>query len=251
MANIADFGAKANDDADDSQALQSACEAAGRTGGAVLLGEGTYYLDRPVTVRQDNVVIRGKGASLTRLIFRYGIPPQGVAFFCPAANSRLGPDTRIEMHCKPTGLVKMTIMIDSTVIDTWAPSQHSGNTFSFARSGRDIPKEVPDGPHVLKGIAQYKDGSERATEIPVLLDRRFQDPQRVPDSRAAITFAGRGPVGEKFKLDRDGKRGDTELHLQSTQGLRSGRFSLHRRPRDRPLEETHPKRMLVGLVPQL
>lgn len=222
VANIEDFGAKANDDADDAQALQNACEAAGRTGGAVALGEGTYYLDRPVTIRQDNVVIRGKGASQTRLIFRYAIPPQGVAFFCPASNSRVGPDTRIEMHCKPAGLVKMTLMIDGTVIDEWAPSQHSGNTFAFAKSGRDIPKEVPDGPHTLKGVAQYQNGSQRVAEIPVLLDRRFKDPQLVPDSRAAITFAGRGAVGAKLKLERDGKRGDTELHLSSTQGLRVG-----------------------------
>ena len=26
-----------------------------------LVGEGTYHLDRPVTVRHDNVVIRGTG----------------------------------------------------------------------------------------------------------------------------------------------------------------------------------------------
>ncbi len=223
-AKLEDFGAVANDNLDDSQALQAACEAAGRTGGAVLMGEGTYYLDRPVTVRRDNVVIRGKGRAQTRLIFRYAIPPEGVAFFWPSANSHVGPDTRIEMHCKPTGLVKMTLMIDERVIDAWAPSQHSGNTFAFARYGRDIPKEVPDGPHTLKGIAQYKDGSQRMTQIPIVLDRRFKDPQLVPDARAAITFAGRGTVGAKFLLEKDGKRGDTELRLQSTQGLRVGDF---------------------------
>jgi hypothetical protein len=223
-AKIEDFGARANDDVDDSQALQAACEAAGRTGGAVQIAAGTYYLDRPVTVRQDNVVIRGKGPAQTRLIFRYAPGPEGVAFFCPPANSRVGPDTRIEMHCKPTGLVKMTLMMDDMVIDTWAPSQHSGNTFSFARYGRDIPKEVAEGPHTLKGIAQYRDGSQHAAEVPILLDRRFKDPQLVPDARAAITFAGRGTVGAKLLLERDGKRGDTELHLQSTQGLRAGDF---------------------------
>jgi len=224
VAKIEGFGAVANDDSDDSQALQNACDAAGRTGGAVLIGEGTYYLDRPVTVRQDNLVIRGKGPSRTRLIFRYAIPKEGVAFFSPRANSRVGPDTRIEMHCKPAGLVKMTLMIDDTVIDAWAQSQHSGNTFAFAKYGRDIPREVPDGPRTLKGIAQYQDGSKRLAEIPILLDRRFKDPQLVPDSRAAITFAGRGTVGEKLKLERDGKRGDTKLHLQGTQSLQVGDF---------------------------
>ncbi|HCO96389.1 MAG TPA: hypothetical protein DIU00_21030, partial [Phycisphaerales bacterium] len=62
VTTIEQFGARADDDADDSEALAKACEAAGKMGGgAVLLGEGIYYLDRPLTVRHDNVVIRGKG----------------------------------------------------------------------------------------------------------------------------------------------------------------------------------------------
>jgi len=222
VARIEDFGGRADDDRDDAPALQAACDAAGRTGGAVLLGEGTYYLDRPVTVRQDNVVIRGLGPARTRLIFRYAIPKEGVAFFCPAANARVGPETRIELHARPAGLAQMTLTIGDAVIGTWTRGQHSGNSFSYARHGRDIPKQVPDGTHTLKGVAKYQDGSERVVEIPILLDRRFKDTQPVPDSRAVITFAGRGTVGERLLLERDGKRGDTELHLQSTQGLQAG-----------------------------
>jgi hypothetical protein len=224
VAKLESFGAVANDDLDDSQALQKACDAAGRTGGAVLIGEGTYYLDRPVTVRQDNVVIRGKGAAQTRLIFRYAIPKEGVVFYSPPANARVGPDTPIELHGTPTSLTQMTLTVDGTVIGTWTRSQHSGNSFAYTRYGRNIPRAVPDGPRLLKGTAQYQDGSTRTTEIPIVLDRQFQDPQPVPDARAAITFAGQGTVGEKLLLERDGRRGDTELHLQSTQGLRAGDF---------------------------
>ncbi len=126
------------------------------------------------------------------------------------------------MHARPTGLVKMTLMIDDTVIDTWTRGQHSGNSFAFAKSGRDIGQGIPDGPHTLRGIAEYQDGSRRETEMPILLDRRFEDRQPVPDSRAAITFAGQGTVGRTILLARDGKRGDTELHLESTEGLRKG-----------------------------
>ncbi len=62
------YGAQANDDRDDSEALERACEAAGqRGGGAVTLGQGTYYLDRPVTIRHDGVVIRGQGADKTKI----------------------------------------------------------------------------------------------------------------------------------------------------------------------------------------
>jgi hypothetical protein len=81
---------------------------------------------------------------------------------------------------------------------------------------------VPDGPHTLKAVAEYQDGSARATEIAIVLDRQFDDPGLVPDSRAAITFAGRGATGPRFQLTRDGRRGSTELHVESTSGLEVG-----------------------------
>jgi hypothetical protein len=222
VARIEEFGAGADDDLDDSQALQRACDTTGRTGGTVLIGEGTYYLDRPVTIRDDRVIIRGKGPARTRLIFRYAIPEPSVTFFSPPANSTVGRNTRIEMHCWPSGLVKMDLLVDDTPIGTWTRGKHSGNTFAFARHGRDISSQIPDGQHKLKAVAEYQDGSARTAEIPITLDRRFNDLRPVTDSRAAITFSGSGTTGDKLKLTRDAKRGSTELHLESTQGLRVG-----------------------------
>jgi len=228
VARIEEFGGTANDDADDSQALSKACESAGeKGGGAVLLGEGTYYLDRPVTIRRDNVVIRGKGPDKTRLIFRYAIPEPGVAFYNPPAGSKVGPNTRIEMHAQPTGpqgagLMKMTVMINDKVIGDWARSTHSGNTFNFAVAGRDALAKVAPGEHILRCIAEYKDGKKRIGQIPVTLDSKFDDRRTVADTRAAITFAGRGPVGPKIKLAKDGNRGDMKLQLTTTKGLRKG-----------------------------
>jgi len=222
-AKIEDFGGKAGDDADDSQALAGACEAAGKNGGgAVLLAQGVYYLDQPVTVRYDNVVIRGQGPQKTRLIFRYAIPANGVAFFNPPPGGKVGRGTRIEMHAEPAGLMKMTMILDDAVIGDWSRSQHSGNTFSFAVSGREALAKVPDGPHSLKGIAEYNNGGKRTAEIPIILDSTFDDTTLVADSRAAITFAGKGSVGPKLALAKDGKRGDMSLKLQSTKGLRPG-----------------------------
>ncbi len=223
VARIEDFGGKANDEGDDSRALAKACEAAGKKGsGTIVLGEGTYYLDRPVTVRHDNVVIRGKGPDKTRLIFRYAIPKNGVAFYNPPAGSKIGKNTRIEMHATPTGLMKMTMMVNDKIIGTWSRSQHSGNTFNFAVSGREALRKVPDGRHTLKGIAEYKNGNKRTGEISIVLDSNFNDTRTVADSRAAITFAGKGTVGAKFKLAKDGKRGDTKLLLRSAEGLHAG-----------------------------
>jgi hypothetical protein len=72
FAPIEQFGARADDGADDGQALQDACDAAGRAGGgAVLLGEGTYHLDRKVVITHSGVVIRGAGRDKTRVAIRY------------------------------------------------------------------------------------------------------------------------------------------------------------------------------------
>ncbi len=223
VVSVEDFGARANDELDDSEALSDACEAAGRKGGgAVLLGEGTYYLDRPVTVRRDGVVIRGKGPGKTRLIFRYAVPDDSITFYTPSAGDKIGPQTRIEMHAKPAGLEKMAIMIEDIVIAEWTRGQHSGNTFNFATYGRNAIGKVADGSHKLKGIAEYTDGSKRTGEIPIVLDSNLRRIKPVPDCRAAITFLGDGTVGRRLELAEDGKRGDTKLRLRSTDGLREG-----------------------------
>jgi hypothetical protein len=72
FGRIEDFGGRADDDADDSEALQKACDAAGAAGGgAVLLGEGTYYLDQKVRITHSGVVIRGAGRDKTKIVIRY------------------------------------------------------------------------------------------------------------------------------------------------------------------------------------
>ncbi len=220
---IEEFGGRAGDGADDAGALARACEAVGeKGGGAVTLGAGTYHLDRPVTVRHDNVVIRGAGADQTRCIFRYAIPPNGVTFYSPPAGSRVGPATRLELHCKPTGLMTMTMQIGGTVIGTWQRSTHSGNTFAFTRYGRDALRKVRDGRHILKGIAEYKNGAKLTGEVPILLDSSCRDTRRVPDARAVITFAGAGWAGGRRELAADGRRASRTLTLKSVTGLAPG-----------------------------
>ncbi len=72
FARIEDFGGRADDDRDDAEALQNACNAAGRAGGgAVLLGEGTYHLDGKVLITDNGVVIRGAGRDRTKVVIRY------------------------------------------------------------------------------------------------------------------------------------------------------------------------------------
>ena len=217
------FDGRADDGTDDSTALDRACQAAaGRGGGAVLLGPGTYHLDWPVTVRQDGVVIRGCGADQTKVIFRYAIPAEGVVFYGLKSGDRVGRNTPLTLHARPTGLVEMTIHVDDRVLHEWKRSTHSGNTFATTASAREVVGRLPDGRHTLRGIAKYQDGAVLTTELPVELDATFQDSRRVPDWRAAILFAGGGLDGSPRPLARDGRRGQRTLELQDAAGLKPG-----------------------------
>lgn len=222
-AAIEQFGARADDGDDDSAALERACRAVGEQGGgAVLLTEGTYHLDRPVTVRHDRVVIRGRGPAKTRLVFRYALPEPGITFPGLEPGARVGRNSQVTLHCRPTGLQSMTIEVGGRVVHEWKRGPHSGNTFATSVGGRAIVDRVPDGPHTLRGTARYQDGATLRTEIPVRVDARFDDARPAPDFRGAIVFAGQGLVGEPMRLAQDGRRGDRVLRLEDSAGLAPG-----------------------------
>ncbi len=217
------FDGRANDGVDDSVALDRACEAVGAGGGgAVQLDEGTYHLDWPVTVRHDGVVIRGRGADKTKVIFRYALPSGGIAFYGLKSGDQLGWGTQIILHARPAGLTTMTIQVDDRMVHEWKRSTHSGNTFATSVSGRQIMAQLTEGRHTLRGVAQYQDGKSLTTEIPVVLNSKFADTRRVPDWRAAIVFAGPGFAGPPIELARDGRRGERTLQPRTTAGLKPG-----------------------------
>ncbi len=223
FAPIEQYGGRANDEADDSAALQAACEAAGQAGGgAILLGPGTYYLDRPVTIRHDGIVIRGAGQRQTRLVFRYALPASGSAFFSPTPGAKVGRETRLELHCRPTGLQTMEIFVDDISIGQWMRGPHSGNTFSFVLYGRQALEKAQPGPHILRGIGTYDDGTKTQCEIPIVLDPQYKDETFVPSTTAALTFQGRGLSGPRVLLTKNGKRGSRIIEVQDASSFRAG-----------------------------
>ena len=114
------------------------------------------------------------------------------------------------------------MLVDDTEIGKWEPSTHSGNTFSYVRTGKDVVGKLPDGPHMLRGVAEYRDGEKKTGEIPITLDAAYEDTTPIASSGAAITFSGQGYAGPKLLLAADGKRGDMRLQLQSVEGLATG-----------------------------
>ena len=251
VAKIEDFGARANDDLDDSQALQAACEAAGRTGGAVLLGEGTYYLDRPVTVRQDNVVIRGKGPSQTRVIFRYARPAGRSGVLLPAGELARGPGDA-DRDARQTHRSR----------EDDARDRRHGHRYVGAKPAFRKHLRLRQ---VLAGISPKKcrtvrTRSRASPSIRTALSER-------PRSRSSSTAGSRtrswspipgghhlcGPGNGRRKAQARKRRQARRHRVASAEhaGPARGRFPLHRRPGHRPLEEADPERLPVGLVPQL
>jgi len=221
MKSIEEFGGRPNDDRDDADALDNACRTVGKNGGgAVVLGAGTYHLGRPVTIRHDNVVIRGNGRDGTKIVFRYALPASGAAFYGLRDGDRIGAGTMIELHCRPTGLMAMEIFVDGKSIHTWGRSTHSGNTFA-TRVGGSVIAKIPDGRHELRGVGRYKDGSECSAVIGVDFDRSHAA-GAPPYSQAAICFQGVGEQGPRINLGADGQRGATDLQLSSATGIAKG-----------------------------
>lgn len=66
-ANVADFGAKGDDEADDTEAFLKAIEAT--SSGAILVPPGRYVITKVLRVKKPGVVLRGAGAVKTTLYF--------------------------------------------------------------------------------------------------------------------------------------------------------------------------------------
>ena len=113
VARIEDFGGVANDDKDDSEALEKGAEVGWKKkGGALLLGAGTYHLNRPVLITRDNVVLRGAGRDSTKIIFRYGAPTTARwDFRNPGDGEAITGSSWIEAHAAPKDLQALTIKI--------------------------------------------------------------------------------------------------------------------------------------------
>jgi hypothetical protein len=223
-ARLADFGGQPDDDRDDSQALQEAVEQVGRGGGgAVLLAAGTYHLDRPVMVRHDGVVIRGRGADKTRLFFRYAIPAAGAAFYRPRPGDVVRTDSWIELHAAPRDLAALEIRIDGKRAARRERSKHWGNTFSLSVRGRTLLGKSGEGSHRLTGIAEYNGGTTKETAVEIRLSREVApEPVPRPIYMGAISFVGTGSVGPRVALATDAVRGSRRIELRAARGLAAG-----------------------------
>lgn len=227
VARAGDYGAVPDDDRCDSRALERACDAAGaKGGGAVLLQPGVYHLDRPFTIYDEGVVLRGAGRGKTRIVCRYDTPAQGAVFHDLSDGERIGPATLIDLRAEAQGLTGVRVTARQgereVVVLKRGNSVFTDRLFSCRVRASRIFGKLDDGEAVLEGRATYADGPERVARLRVALDSAFDGARQVSSPEAAIVFQGRGPAGPRRMLVRDGRRGDLTLALESTSGLAAG-----------------------------
>jgi hypothetical protein len=184
---------------------------------------GTYYLDRPITIARDNVVIRGAGAGKTKILFRYAAPASGVGFFGLQPNATITNTTWIEAHAKPDDLQSISILLDGQQIAQAKNYEHWGATFSLRTGASNILSKAPSGEHTLTAVAEYSNGRKIESSIPIRTDASAPaGEERIPSQLGAINFVGVSRFGKQIKLARDGQRGERELLLESSEGIRKG-----------------------------
>ncbi len=223
--SITNYSGFPNDNLDDASALeQAAIYAASQGGGVVSIPAGNFYLDRPVIITNDNVVLRGAGSGSTKFYFRYGPPTNAVIFYQPATNAAVRANTWIEIHADPNNLQILRIKYGATTISavTNAPG-YWGDRFFLTISGGSAIGITGSGTKTLTAIAEYSGGIVRSNNITVnMISGSDPNPNRTPTMLGAINFCGIGNTGSKFVLTANGVRGDTSITVTNGHGLVAG-----------------------------
>ena len=224
---LADVDARPGTDI--SALLDKACKDLGaKKGGAILIDEGTFYLDTPVNIRQSGIVIRGSGRDKTKIIFRGGVGVAGtdVGFYWPPENGIVGPDTQVAVHAYHMKLKRLTIYRDNKKVKTQIGD--GAWTYALGITGKELIDAGGAGAAVLKAEAEYDDGRKVMVERKVTLSTTPQEVKSGPSFKGALFFWGAGLEGEEYLLAKDGKRGDTILTFKNIGDLKVGqKLDLH------------------------
>lgn len=226
VIKLSSFGALANDAKDDAQLLKHACSVVEKNGGGIIqLDAGTYFLNSPVVITNNNVVIRGAGRDKTRIEINYRIR-RGVQFFKLEPDQELGPYTCFGIHASPTHLKYIEVFVGARKLYKWrAPRLHNGNRSYIVTSLNKLANELTDGKHTIKAIAYYKEGNcgwKRVAKIPVNYNHTNKEINDQARATAFIDFRGDGLSKQKYLLAKDGLRGRKKLTLNNTANLTAG-----------------------------
>ncbi|MGD8413743.1 MAG: malectin domain-containing carbohydrate-binding protein [Candidatus Latescibacterota bacterium] len=221
-ASLLDFGATPNDEDDDSGAFQTAVDELRAAGGGVLyIPAGRYYLDHPVRISGDNLVVRGAGMDSTDLVSRFtmsGLDPMvdGVS-----EGGTVGRNSWIYVLVDPEGMTELTVTANG---DTVRHLERPGlweKTIDFPIRGALLLDSADPGEVNISATISYRDGTSRHTSRGIqLVDELL--PDQTHHYLANISFGAAGAVGDRILLAADGKRGDMHLQLGDGHNLETG-----------------------------
>lgn len=223
--NATDYGMVANDEGDDAAALQQAIDALQARGGGVLfIPSGRYYLDRPVFITGNNVVLRGAGMNETRLIARFTM--KGKAPELHGLDRLIGAKGFYYLWVDPEGLTGIDVRAGNKLVNhlsragLWPGLW--GNPILHRYTGNELLQAAGPGETTLHVTVSYRDGTQRTTSMKVsVTDKDIAEP-RAYGVLGMIVFRAVGPETEMIPLTRDGARGDMSLELASDHGLKAG-----------------------------
>jgi hypothetical protein len=233
-AKISDFGGEIETDIAD--ALEKGTAAVGKQGGgALLLGAGTYYLDRPILITADNVVLRGAGRDETKIVFRWQPPKDGITIL-GARNGETIPMNRSltaaawndsKNNTMSQNLKRVTLEINGTVAgEQKQRDSNDGPWFAVAPDNRVIGRLLKPGANVIRASVEWAGGKTAEQVINVIVS---EDPTLVAAAPgdSAITFSEPGAGRMEFskgELVRVPQRGDTILEFKEPQNFQTGDY---------------------------
>lgn len=214
--------------ADALEAASAAAEARG--GGAILIGPGEYYLDRPVHLTQSGIVLRGSGMEATTLTFRWEPPRDRVVFLGTRDGETIPPlrtliiaawndsrDNRM-VRC----IKRLALEINGEVVAERSETEsNEGPWFTLTRDNRQTAKILRPGPNTLRATVEYLDGRRDEEEIQVTVREGAGRDFTARD--AAIHFSP-PDFGQTFYEPMVGevRRGDLLIPVRDVGDLRAG-----------------------------
>jgi len=221
--SAADYGMVPNDEGDDSAALKKAVAALRDQGGGVLfIPEGVYYLDRPVEIKGDNMVLRGAGMKKTRLISRFSMKDSSPELHGITKDQAMGPTNFVYTWVDPQGMTEIKLEANGKLVKKTAYTGYWENIFLYRFTGIELLATDGPGRKKLTVTVSYRDGTQRQVTNEILLTDETVSGDRAYGSLGALVFRGEGVQGALIPLARDGLRGDMSLEVADGHGLKAG-----------------------------
>ena len=256
VLELVNFGAKAGENV--APALKRAIAEAKKLGGAVIqFGHGTYFLDEPIFINADNIVLRGRGRGgpgyfSTTVEFRYAPAPGTVDFLFYRDGDTIHPEGFIGVVAHPglgreywewnlsgqkranedtSGqLAGIEIFLNGKPWlsrDTIKDHHFAPQTALLSGPNDLIRAGVKHGTQLeLKAVAKWKNGQTAEKTLRLRTDAREPDSARAQADYAIFSFAGPARYRpDKFfeiSLVAPIRRGDTRLAVSSSGDFQPG-----------------------------